>query len=100
MVLILATSQAYVNTNHNNCLCVLLPHHSPEVVYSLWEGSLGSNISPLFAITVEVVSVNVIRPRYALYRRQVHSAVIIRDNVVVTILESVLLCQSSIPSEV
>ena len=91
MVLILATSQAYINTNHNNCLCVLLPHHSPEVVYSLWEGSLGSNISPLLAITVEVVSVNVIRPGYALYRRQVHSAVIIRDNVVVTVLESVLL---------
>ena len=49
-----------MNTNHNYGLCVLLPHHSPEVVNSLWEGSLSSDISPLFSITIKIVRVDVV----------------------------------------
>ena len=49
-----------MNTNHNNGLCGLLPHHSPEVVNSLWEGSLSSDISPLFSITIKIVRVDVV----------------------------------------
>ena len=70
-----------MNINHNSGLCGLLPHHSPEVVNSLWEGSLSSDVSPLFSIDLGTLCKG----------RQANSAMVIGNNVIVTVLESVLL---------
>ena len=37
---------------HNNTLDLVLPHHPPEIINSVWEGTLSGNIRTLASVTL------------------------------------------------
>lgn len=61
---------------------------------------MSSDVRSLSSIAIEVVCVDVIRARSIIYWIKLHSAVVIRNYVVITILESIFLCESRVPSVV
>lgn len=68
----------------------MLPHHPPEIVLGAGQRALSGDVLPAVVVTRHVAGVDVVGAGVVLQVRQLHSGRIIGQDVVVTVLPSVL----------
>ena len=53
----------FIPAEHDNALHLLFPHHPPEVINSVWEGSLSGYVGSFLSVTLHVETRSLRRER-------------------------------------